>query len=190
MNYPRMLPFITLITIFTQAQTLAQTLSPEERIKQLQAEILSNPKSSEAYNSLGDAYLTLGEGKEALLAYRQAILLNLDKAPVDEMRSFNLLNNAISKFGLYAEAVEIYKDVILIKPDHPIAYASLGNTFAALRRYQEATEAYKQAIRVGPHDSTLYVKLGEAYLALGDEAAALAMYETLKICMSKQMIQD
>lgn len=70
----------------------------------------------------------------------------------------------------YKEAIESFKQALLLKPDYADAYFGLGHAYADLGRWREAIEAYEQVLRLDPKDEETHYRLSEAYLKLKTEA--------------------
>ncbi len=77
------------------------------------------------------------------------------------------LGLAYSKLGRHQDAIEAFKQAIIIKPDDSDVQYTLGNAYGKLGRYQDAIEAFKQAIRIKPDYSDVYYNLGLTYGKLG-----------------------
>jgi TonB family protein len=77
--------------------------------------------------------------------------------------------------GKYSEAVEFFKQAIVLDPKDAISYCKLGIAYAALKEYKEAIIAFKQAIRLERAfvDVESYYRMGDAYISLGEHEAAI-----------------
>jgi TonB family protein len=75
----------------------------------------------------------------------------------------------------YSEAVELFKQAILLDPKDAIAYSKLGIAYSALSEHKEAITAFKQAIRIKRAfvDAEAYYRMGNAYISLGENVAAI-----------------
>jgi tetratricopeptide (TPR) repeat protein len=69
--------------------------------------------------------------------------------------------------GNYSKAIEAFKQVIHIDPNHASVYYNIGLAYAHLSLYKDAIEAYKQAIRIDPDNASAYRNLGRDYGQLG-----------------------
>ncbi len=77
--------------------------------------------------------------------------------------------------GNYSEAVEFFKQAIVLDPKDAISYCKLGIAYAALKEFKEAIIAFKQAIRLERAfvDVEAYYRMGDAYISLGEHEAAI-----------------
>jgi len=75
----------------------------------------------------------------------------------------------------YSEAVEFFKQAIVLDPKDAIAYSKLGIAYSALKQHKEAIAAFKEAIRIKRAfvDAEAYFQMGNAYIALGEHEAAI-----------------
>jgi uncharacterized protein YoxC len=61
------------------------------------------------------------------------------------------------------EALQYYKKLVSLKPDHQVAWVHMGNAYRKLIRYQEAIEGYQKGIDLEPTDPTAYYNLAATY---------------------------
>jgi len=83
----------------------------------------------------------------------------------------------------YAEAIDVYKKVIAIKPDMGYAYLKMGTAYDRLNKFDEAISVFKKAIKYMPNYAVVYNNLGVAYGKLNkfnEEIAALKKAITLR----------
>jgi len=75
----------------------------------------------------------------------------------------------------YLEAVEFFKQAIVLDPKDAIAYSKLGIAYSALKQHKEAIAAFKEAIRIKRAfvDAEAYFQMGNAYISLGEHEAAI-----------------
>ena len=82
----------------------------------------------------------------------------------------------------YQSAIDNYKKVIALRPNHGETYVNLGKAYHLLDRYGEAIAAYKKATALLPVSSNelgwAYFCLGYAYEALKDADSALQAYRS------------
>ena len=82
----------------------------------------SRPDWPQAWYDLGNALTGGGRWDDALLAYRQAILLDPGFA-----QAHNNLGSALGKKGEFDAAISEYRSAIALRPDLPTAFNNLGN---------------------------------------------------------------
>lgn len=86
----------------------------------------------------------------------------------------------------YEEAIRVYEDIILIKPDDDQAFMIMGHLYVMSGRFREAEKAFDQAVRIdpddireitpfyenqilkNPNDDTAHANLGYVYLMFKD----------------------
>src|SRR5687767_4539973 len=89
---------------------------------------------------------------------------------VDSPGSVNhlrLLGNALMKQARYAEAEQVVRQAIALKPEFPHLHEDLGSIFAMQQRFAEAEPCFREAIRLEPRLPLVHRKLGETLAALG-----------------------
>ncbi len=68
---------------------------------------------------------------------------------------------ALGQIGEYADAIQIYKDLLKTHPGQPKAWMSYGHALKALGHYDQCVDAYHKSIALLPN-------LGEAYWSLAN----------------------
>ena len=168
--------------------------------------IKRNPGYGQAYFQMGYCLAKLGQYKEAIGPYEQAVrisprdadfLNNLcvaygmvgryDEAIESCRRSIQLKSDlaethnnlgwSYQRLGRYQEAIQSCKEAIRIKPDLAPAHYNLGNAYSALKRYREAIDAYKEAIRIKFDYAEGHLDLGAAYFQTGKYEEAIDSYK-------------
>ena len=94
----------------------------------------------------------------------------------DQMNSY-LIGCEQESLQLYADAIESFKEAIIMKPDYVDAYVNLGNVYYKVGRYTEAADSYREAIRIKPITPFLYNKLGTIFIILGDYKQAINAFD-------------
>ncbi|MBD3285319.1 tetratricopeptide repeat protein, partial [candidate division WOR-3 bacterium] len=77
------------------------------------------------------------------------------------------------QLGLWEDAVDAYRQTLLIRPDDATAYSHLGIAYGKLNRWGEAVDAYRQAARLEPDAPIHRINLGFTYTKVGDWEKAL-----------------
>lgn len=141
-------------------------------------ELRARPNDAKTYALLGDVYKdNLNQDDDALEAYKQA-------ARIDASFNSGLVSFYTTK-GRYQDAVDIYRQLIRVKPDDAALYISLGDIYEQnLKQPAQATEAYKKAAELyrqqaasKPYDVEIQVNLGHAHKKLKEYDAAIAAYQ-------------
>jgi len=126
---------------YSQADYPLNDLSPEER-QALDLEIIKyqqatskNPRSYILWESLGEAYKSTGQYKDAIHAFQKAISMN----PTNPMCHYRLgLVYAAEKRE--EEAVRAFKKVLELDPSSPQAHASLASQYRKMGLEEIAQE--------------------------------------------------
>ncbi|HSS20627.1 MAG TPA: tetratricopeptide repeat protein [Pyrinomonadaceae bacterium] len=130
---------------------------------------------------------TLGFGYSQSERYEEAVQAFLEAIRLEPMAStYSSLGKSYAKLGRYGEALDSFGQAVVLSPDDPEIQESLGEFYSQLGYYQKAVEAYARALRLSTgfryegSKPRLHYLLGKCYLDLGNRAAALAEYKTLK----------
>jgi len=83
-----------------------------------------NPRNAFAWDTLGGLYKTLGQFKDAITCYQQAIAI--DSTRPSYFYQLGLMYAAVKRDQ---EAVEAFQKVLMMEPDHTLANASLGSHY-------------------------------------------------------------
>jgi tetratricopeptide (TPR) repeat protein len=84
----------------------------------------------------------------------------------------------LNQMGKPAKAVEAFRKVVEMKPDHAGARYGLGMAHFALRDYPSAITRLNEATRLAPDNALPFISLGQAYAARRSFPEALAAAET------------
>ena len=133
-------------TQYLQTEYPLTDLSPEEQ-QALNLEIIkyqqatsNNPRSYILWESLGEAYKSAGQYKDAIHAFQKAISMN----PTNPMCHYRLgLVYAAEKRG--EEAIRTFKKVLDLDPNLPQAHASLASQYRKMGLEEAAHEHIEKA---------------------------------------------
>ena len=120
----------------------------EEAIKSMSAAAVGQPNlrsEGSFHRFMGIASQALGRADAAFEHFRQAQQINPRDAVV--LDHLALLHFTRKQF---AEAVELYEDLVEINPESAHAHANLGSARASLGRYQAALESFERALSLDP----------------------------------------
>ncbi len=79
--------------------------------------------------------------------------------------------------GAYEQALEAWRQALVLAPDLAEAYAAMGSVYMALDCWQDAVRSYQQAIQAAPDLLECYYGLGNAYARLGEFDHAIEAFE-------------
>ena len=91
---------------------------------------------------------------------------------------FNIMGQANTALKKYQAAIDSYKQMLRIKPDHEEAYHSMGNVLTEMGELDPAIKCYKRAVEIKPDYAEAYSSLGIVLKSKFELDTAL--YEHLK----------
>ncbi len=110
----------------------------------LQNLIRVNPKNAEAYNKLGEVYITMNSFEQAFNNYENAI------AKAGENRDFLYgAGMCANKIGLYGKAIEYLSKATTLDAAFAKSYKELGDAYAGVSKKKLAKQNYKLAKSLG-----------------------------------------
>jgi tetratricopeptide (TPR) repeat protein len=122
------------------------------------------------YALLGDVLRREGRYEDAVVKFRQALLLN-PSFPRPMMR----WGNALADQGRHEEAIGRYKKTLEIAPIYPEALVYWADSLEALGQHEEAHKKYQEALAMDPEFPRIVFAYGK-YLAHKGEKARAAEY--------------
>ena len=75
--------------------------------------------------------------------------------------------------GGYEEAIDLYRQVLDVRPDHAVAANNMGNAYQKMGRFDEAISCYRRARDARPDNAEIRTNLGRALDAAGVPRQAL-----------------
>ncbi|MBI5099088.1 MAG: tetratricopeptide repeat protein [Nitrospirae bacterium] len=114
-------------------------------------------KQAEAYNKMGDSYLSSGKPTEAYTEFQKAILLD-----PKNIEALNRLGYISALFRKYNEAISFYKRAITADPNFSEAMNNLGVVYLEVENWDEAVKYFRAAL-----NNPLYRSPEKAYLSMG-----------------------
>jgi len=126
----------------------------------------------DAIHMLGLIAFQSGQGDEGIRLMKMARRKN----PRDAALLVNL-GAAYRSAGRHAEAREVYKQAVRLKPDLWEAQYNYAQLLSAVEEFDEAIERYKICVALDPNHPDAYVALGNACKFKGDGEGALVAYE-------------
>jgi len=137
----------------------SQKMEYSEAIDAFQHVIKLNPKHTEAYYNLGNAYFKLHRYEEALQAYKKAA--EIKPSYVDAQISIGIVASMLS---MYDEALAALKKAVKIKPNHAEAQYNLGNIYSEIGNHELAMKSYEKAVELKPEFAEARFHLALSYL--------------------------
>ena len=90
-------------------------------------------------------------------AQHERFLKEVDAHTLFLEANFNHVN------GKAEDALRLYKRIVVLKPDHQVAWEKMGNVNRDMMRYDEALEAYQKAIELDPNDPSAYYNMAATF---------------------------
>jgi tetratricopeptide (TPR) repeat protein len=131
-----------------------------------------DPKRKDIWNSMGLAYLRLGQLDSAIDAFKHQ--LDIDRF---DANANNYLGVALVQQQKFDEAALAFKKQIDINPLDNFAHASLGLLLEQQKKFAEALPELDKAAILAPDNPQLQVSLGHAYLAIGKTTEATTAFD-------------
>ena len=101
------------------------------------------PKRSGAWNTLGRVQLQMGQRKEAIASFEQAVDLNPKNS-----YARNNLGLALIYDKRFEEAADMLEQAVELEPVESYMWNNLGMAYEQLDRLEEARDAYRSAIEM------------------------------------------
>uniref|UniRef100_A0A7S3JYI0 protein O-GlcNAc transferase n=1 Tax=Aureoumbra lagunensis TaxID=44058 RepID=A0A7S3JYI0_9STRA len=130
-----------------------------------------DPKFSDAYNNLGNAYREDGKLEKAIHCYENALKISPDHA-----HAMNNLGNAYKDCGETRKAIACYETAIRLAPNLAAANSNLGLVLKERGDLFSAIQHYRQAIAIDQNFKDAYINLGNALKEIGHMDQAIQCY--------------
>ena len=143
---------------------------PQESVSLYRRALAIEPRSDEAHNNLGNAFVELGKPAEAAECYRRALALSGDNAVI-----LCNLANALRMLGQLEEAMTCSRRSIALDPGLSMAHNNLGLLLTGLGQREQAVASYRQALALNPGYVEALNNLGDVLRELGQRREALAL---------------
>jgi tetratricopeptide (TPR) repeat protein len=132
-----------------------------------------NPERAAGYAAIGQLLSREKLFGEADKWLAQAI----EKDPKQSYYYLLRANNARNADRV-SEAIELYKQTIVLFPDYPIVYYQLAQAYKINHQVQEAVDAIERAIEINPKpEVAYYLRAAQIYQWAGDDESAIRTYE-------------
>ena len=128
-----------------------------------------------AYLELADSYIREKRLKDALIALRQLIQANPDRASL----AFTRLKNVLFDLGQYSEIEKMYVELMKTNPDVIEAYIGLAELLEKKGEYLKAVDICKNALDKDPNRIELNLLLIRLRSKLGMKEQAINLAENL-----------
>jgi tetratricopeptide (TPR) repeat protein len=137
---------------------------------QVLASVPDAARSAKLYSALGAAYEQRKEYKNAVDAYRHAVVLDRDNLDAIRGLAENLMND-----GQLDASLEQYKVIVDSNPEDAQSYVRISEIYRRQAKYDQALEALKKADTLVPDSAEVAYNMAAVYQAQGryDDAVKL-----------------
>ncbi|MGA9883174.1 MAG: DUF3857 domain-containing protein [Candidatus Acidiferrales bacterium] len=134
---------------------------PESAVPLFARAVQIDPKSKDAWNDLGLAYLRLGKYRDAGSAFRKQLKVN----PTDE-NAGNYIGLALERQQDFDGALAAFRRQVRDHPLDPVAHGALGELLVDQHDYAAAVPELEKGGVLAPENPNIQIALGRAYLNL------------------------
>jgi tetratricopeptide (TPR) repeat protein len=179
----------------------ANTLPPEEAVKEYEEVLKRDPYNRFALNALADSLIKLGRYKEAEEALRRSGSVAIEDANLrakaelcikerdyncalayleefirrqpGSSKAYFLLGLVYEETGRIEDAEKAYRESLRLDPGNVDSLNNLGNLVAMRGRLRESLELLERARSLRPDLPSIYINIGVTYAQMGDYENAL-----------------
>ncbi len=140
------------------------------------------------YVEMGDAFKNFGNSDKAMYYLEQAetIATSPNKA-----ECISHLGIVYSTLGRYNEAINKYKDAVVLKPGLAEAWSNMAGCYNAIKEYDKAIEAGSKAIKEKPTLAETYNNMAVSYYYKGDKKTAIEyMEKAVQLNPTNEMVKN
>ncbi|MFZ6648537.1 tetratricopeptide repeat protein [Undibacterium sp. TJN25] len=157
--------------LFEQARTLHHAGRFSDAATLYRQITEQDPGHFRAYNNLGACEDELQQWEQAELAFRNALAIAPDEAPIQHN-----LGRLLHKQGSHKEAEHHYFLAIQLQPDFADAYFNLGRLLQDTRQFEQSIAVLMKATELMPSVPGPNAVLGDVFFELGLLPQSLAAY--------------
>lgn len=140
----------------------------EHRIR-LEVMALRQKAEKEIEQTIGELKAAVDhEVRRAANEHRRDIEKQLDQRQKEflaqiEAHSLYLEASFYNSQGRHEEALRVFKRLVEVRPDHHVAWTSMGNVLRDMMRFDEAIESHQRALEFSPQDAKVHYHLAQTY---------------------------
>lgn len=132
-------------SMFQGTSGSSETTQTQATIIQLKDKVKNNPKDVASLVALGNSYYDLGKYQTAIDYYQKSLVIDPKNYDVKTD-----MGAAYSAAGQADKALEIFKQVIGDKPDHPMAWYNLGVIYKSKNDTANMRFAWQRFLAIQP----------------------------------------
>src|SRR5215831_18917030 len=155
-----------------RAIELEQSGRTDQAISLLQSVLKRDPRSAEAHNWLGVAYLQKNSLSDARREFRQAIQLK-----PGFVRAYNNLGSTLAQAGDIAQGIQVLQDGLKYAPGDLQLRLNLGMALRSKGDADGALEQFRSLLRDHADSSELQYQVGQTLRQKGDLDGAIQAFE-------------
>lgn len=147
--------------------------APKKALKALNLALAKQPDDADIYEAMGDAYIKLGDLKNAEANYKMSLSIE-DESPW----VMNKVGVVYAKMGRIKEAEAVFKKVLARFPIELVStHINLGNCYTHYGELLKAEKEYERAIYLAPENPQAVAGLARLYEKKGDAIIAKQTWE-------------
>lgn len=145
--------------LIEEADRLKMEGAHREAIQLCEKALLQDLELQDAYEEIGDNYLSLREYDKAERALIQALRINPSSA-----NSHYLMGFTMSALGSWKDSIEHLETADRLQPNHPEVLRCLGWSIFHSGSHQQGIVLMERSLRLSPADPLILSDLGVCYL--------------------------
>jgi protein O-GlcNAc transferase len=156
----------------------------------LKKAIKLNPSNAEAHFNLGRAYKRSNMDEQAKSEFSICTRINPEKFNEYEIKyrekidfeltdtqNYSALGRAYAEKGMFDNAINAYKKLLVIEPDNAHAHYSLGTLYSKKAMFDDAADELWMAVDIDPEMTEAHYNLGLIYYRQGLFDKAIKEYQ-------------
>ena len=150
---------------------LFQQGKSDEAIVSLEKALTVDPKHFKAHNNMALASIDIGELELAEIHYRESLAVE------PQPSIYNDLGYVLERQGMVDEAIEAYREVLLLDPKSATAHYNLATHLASEKDYVNAESHLRKVIDIQPN-TQVYASLGAVQWQQGKANDAISSLQS------------
>ncbi len=154
--------------LVAEAEEFLEQFRVQAGLEALDEAIQLSPTSSALHKKRGDALMILRRNREALAAYRQAVVLDPDR-----VEGYWALGALLDRMSVDPEErLMPLIHIARVDSDNPLAQLRVGRKLREMDRFEDSLESFRRAVELEPHHLVYRLLLGRALFDVLDYRAA------------------
>lgn len=153
-------------------RTFEKLTREEEQLATFQRLILDNPQRLQPRYQLAELHIKRTEWERAMAELKVCLTISSHDEKASELLGYTYLQTES-----YADALEVYGNLVEAHPKSAVYRNSLGIVYMMLKKPQQAITQFETAIRLNTTNPQFYRNLANAYREIGEAAKAKQAYQ-------------